>query len=243
MALTGTNRGTATDATAGTTFAIVPASNFAANSFGVLCVAADNAGSGGATTVMPATITDSVGNLWTRRQNAIYDPGAASAGVDTGIYTAPISTLTTAANITITWAGAASVASQVSTLTEFVASVGVPDYVTGGVGTGAASAVPTVTTGSITSGDAVVGMGGAESGNTWVADADATNGAWSTMQAAAAGTGLTGMSITSQFKIVTGTATQTYNPTLTSADQILSWIQITELLDSGFPHMGGGYYP
>lgn len=236
-AFTRTARGSGNHNTGATTLVITPASNFTANSFGVLCVAVDNAGASGSTAIAPATVTDSASNVWTLRQSSIYDPGAASAGVETAIYTAPVATLTTGGNITITWGGSTSPVAKAWTLDEFTVAAGkVAQFVTSGVGTGAASGTPTVTTGSITNADAVIGAGGAESANTWAGDADTTNGSWSTHQSNAAGTGNSGMSITSQTKIVTATATQTYNPTLTSADQILAWVQIREVTapSSGF---------
>jgi hypothetical protein len=197
---------------------------------GVLVLAIDNAGSGGSTAASPATFTDAKNNTWTRRINPIYDPGAASAGVETAYYTAPITTaLLSSDSSTITFAGGVSVASSAWAFWEVAPAAGFTvGYVTGAAGTGAASGTPTVTTSSIASSDIVIGGGGAESGDTWTGDADTTNGSWSTHQHTAAGTGTTGMSVTTQIKTVTAAATQTYNPTLTSADQILGWIQITE---------------
>lgn len=227
-----TARGSTGSTSGTTTYAITPASNLAAGSMGVLVVAADNAGTGGATTVHPTTVTDSVGNVWTRRQNPLYDPVGASAGVDVGFYTAQLAVaLTTSNNVTITWAGGASVGSKAYAMWEIAptSAAFVMSYISGAAGTGAASAAPTVTTSSLTSGDIVVAGGGAESGDTWGADADTTNGTWNTHQHSAGGTGATGMSVTSQVKIVTATATQQYDPTLTSADQIIGWIQLREI--------------
>jgi len=42
------------------------------------------------------------------------------------------------------------------------------------------------------------------------------------------------MAIITQYKTVTGTAAQTYNPTLTPADTIIGWIQIREGASSPF---------
>lgn len=202
-----------------------------AGALGVLCVALDNAGASGATPAAPSSFTDAKGNTWTRRQNPIFDPGAASAGVELAIYTATLTVaLLTSDTSTINWASAVSVGAKAWTLREITAGANkFASYVTGGVNTGATTGTPTVTTGSITSGDCVIGAGGAESADTWAGDADTTNGSWSTHQHNAAGTGNSGMSVTSQAKVVNATATQTYNPTLTSADCILAWIQVTEL--------------
>lgn len=227
--ITGTDRGSGNNNTGSGSLSITPTSNFTANSFGVLCVAVDNSGAAGSNTISPATASDTVGNTWTRRQNNLFDNGAASAGVEIAIYTAPISSLTTGGTITVTWTSTSPTA-KAWTLIEFTPSAGkLINYVTGAIGTGSTTGTPTITSGSITSGDVIIGMGGAESADTWTGDADSSNGSWSTHQHNAAGTGATGMSITSQQKIVTGTATQTYNPTLTSADVILGWIQLTEV--------------
>jgi hypothetical protein len=230
-ALTVTARGTGNDATSGTTIAVLPNGTIAVGSMGVLVLAIDNAGSGGATAASPATFTDAKSNLWTRRINPIYDPAGVSAGVETAYYTAPITTaLLSSDSSTITFAGGVSVASSAWAFWEVIPAANfMVSYITGAAGTGGASGTPTVTTSSITSGDAVIGGGGAESADTWAGDADTTNGTWATHQHTAAGTGTSGMSVTSQSKVVTGTATQTYNPTLTSVDQILGWIQVREV--------------
>jgi hypothetical protein len=231
VAITGTDRGVGGNNVSASTIACAPTSTIAAGSAGVLKIALDNAGAGGAAAVAPASVTDSVSNAWTRRLSGIYDPGAASAGVEIAIYTCDRLTtqLTSGNNVTLNF-GTAVVAKEYA-FEEFTPDASFQmQYVTGAVNTGSATATPTVTTGSLPSGDAVSAMGGAESGDTWAGDADTTNGSWSTHQHGAAGTGVSGMSLTSQRKIVTATATQTYNPTLTSADVILGWIQLTQVL-------------
>src|SRR5688572_4621868 len=150
MALTGTDRGVGGNNASSTSIACVPTSTLAAGSTGVLCVAGDNAGSGGATSIWPTSFTDSVGNLWTRRQNPIYDPGAANAGVDTACYTAPIVTqLTSSNNATINFVAGVAVVAKRFAFHQVSAGAGnAVVYVTGAAGTGAASGTPTVTTSS-----------------------------------------------------------------------------------------------
>jgi hypothetical protein len=75
----------------------------------------------------------------------------------------------------------------------------------------------------------VIGGGAAEATLAWTGDADTTNGSWTNEQEIGNGTGTSGAAVTSQAKVVTATATQTYNPTLTSADQIIGWIEVTEV--------------
>lgn len=232
MALTGTNRGSGNHNTAATSFTITPASNFAAGSHAVLCVAYDNSGASGADPF--SSISDSVGNTWISRQAALYDPGAASAGATLRIFTSPMLTgaLTTSNTITVNF-GANSTTAKSWVLHEVTCATGsIVRYVTGNVNAGAGTGTPTVTTTSITNGNMVVGAGAAESASTWTQDGDTTNGSWSAQQANAAGTGTSGMSVTSQRKIVSASGTQTYNPTLTSADVILAWIELTEAVST-----------
>jgi hypothetical protein len=228
MALTGTDRGTNNNNVAATSVTITPGSNFAAGSYAVLCLAYDNSGGSGADPF--SSITDSVGNNWYSIVRPLYDPGAASAGVSLGIFYSPqnVSALTTGNTITVSF-GANSTTAKAWTLHEITCATGTRVVVAAsGNNTGAASGTPTVTTASVPNGGMVIGAGAAESANTWVQDGDTTNGNWSAQQSNAAGTGTSGMSITSQRKVVTATATQTYNPTLTSADVILGWAIFVE---------------
>jgi hypothetical protein len=70
-------------------------------------------------------------------------------------------------------------------------------------------------------------MAGAESATTWVDDADTTNGSWSFGLKTSGGTAAAAMSLIVQYKKVTGTATQTFNPTQTSADTMIQWTELT----------------
>lgn len=227
-ALTVQSRGTGGNTTGATSVTVTPASNLAAGSMGVIVVAADNAGAGGNAANCNTSMTDSVSNIWTRRLDVWFDNGAASAGIELCIYTGTLTTaLTTANNVVVGFSN--SVTAKSWTLTEIVPTTGfVPAFVTGAGGTGATSATPTVTTSSITSGNVVIGGGAAEATLAWTGDADSTNGSWTNEQEIGNGTGTSGAAVTSQAKVVTATATQTYNPTLTSADQIIGWIQISE---------------
>jgi len=228
MALTGTDRGANFHGTAATSFTLQPNANFAAGSMAVLCLSVDNAGAGGGA-FSTFTVTDALGNTWTRRTSPLYDPGAASAGVEGAIFTTPMDGGTLQATTVITVTFNNSTTAKVWTLMEVVPSVGTVGFVDGGVNTGAATGTPTVTTNSIANGNMVIGCGHAENTDSWAGDADTTDGSWSTHQHTGVGTGTSAQSITSQRKVVTAAATQTYNPTRTSSDCILSWIQLTEV--------------
>lgn len=233
MAITGTDRGTGTNNTGATTFTLSPASNLAAGSWAVLVVAADNAHTNGAA-FSTFAVTDTLGNVWTRRISPLYDPGGAKAGVEGGIFTTDMNAgvLTTGTTITVTFN--ASSTAEAWTLMEIVptSAMFAIAFVTGAVNAGAATASPTVTTSSITSGDMVIGglFNEQGTGQTVTGDADTTNGNWSTQQTNEIGTTAAGMTVSSQRKVVTSTATQTFNPTLgTSSDVILGWIALTEV--------------
>lgn len=228
--LTGTDRGTG-GSTGAATVTVAPGSNYTANSFAVLCLAYDNAGTAGSALIAPSSATDTIGNVWTLRQNALFDNGAASAGMEIAIYTATISSFPTSASLTITWGNGSPVARFA--LHEFTSTLGGVAYVTGGVGTGVApsggtTAAPSIVTSSITSGDAVIGVVGLEGTDTFTPDSDSTNGSWSTHQHSSTGSGTSAVTISSQRKITTGTATQTYNLSNTSGDTQMGWISVTE---------------
>lgn len=228
-AITVQSRGTGGNTTGASTLTITPTSNLAAGSMGVIVLALDNSGAAGNATTCNASMADSVGNTWTERLDVLFDNGAASAGIELCIYTGELTTAFTTANNVVVGFGT-SPAAKSWTLTEIVPTAGfVPSFVTGAGGTGATSGTPTVTTSSITSGNVVVGGGAAEATLAWTGDADTTNGSWTNEQEIGNGTGTSGAAVTSQTKVVTATATQTYNPTLTSADQIIGWIEVTEV--------------
>lgn len=234
MALTGTNRGTGTHNTSASSFGLNPGSNLTAGALAVLCIAADNSVSGGATNNITG-VTDSLGNVWRPLQLPIFDNGAASAGVQGGIFATDQSagTLTTGSTITVSF-GTAAVA-KTWTLMEVTAAAGARAIpLTGGNAAGqAASSAPTVTTGTIAVGDMVIAMVAMEAGTTQTltSDADTTNGTWSTAQYAEIGSTTSGSAIGSQRKVQTTTAsTQTFNPTLgLTCDLICSWISIREI--------------
>lgn len=254
MALTGTDRGTGGNNSASTSLVCSPTSTIAVLSCGVLVIASDNAGSAGSTLIGPATITDSVGNVWIKRIDTVRDPGAASAGAELIIYTCESLTtqLTSSNNVTVNWSGSVSVTAKAYTFIEITPtdSTMTLSYVTGNTVAGS-TANPTITTSSITSGDCVIGGGAVEgSAGSWTGDTDTTNGSWSAQQTAGFGTTTSGMCVTSQQKIVTGTATQTYNPALAALDNVIGWIQLTEVsritysnLESMFRGMNRGMGP
>lgn len=229
MAINGTDRGVVTHNTSSGTFVCAPTSTIPAGSAGVLKISIDNTGSGGNTAICPASVVDSVGNTWTRRISAFQDPGAAGAGVEIAVYVCEIlsTQLTSSNNVTLTLG--ANATAKVATFDEVTPTAGMHiAYVTGATGS-ANTANPSITTGTITNGNMVIGFTGTESSGTFTGDSDTTNGSWSTQQTTVAGSGTSAQSISSQRKVVTATATQTYNVTLAAADRVIGWIELTEV--------------
>ena len=236
MALTGTDRGSGNNGTGGATFALNPGSNLTAGALAVLCIAADNSVTGGASNNI-SSVTDSLGNVWHARQLPIFDNGAASAGVQGGIFTTDqgAGALTTGTTITVTF-GTSTTAKSWTLMEVTAASGSQAMFLTGANATGAAaSTAPTVTTGTIAVGDMVIAMVAMEAGTaqTYTNDADTTNGTWSASQYNEVGaTTVAGSAIGSQRKLQTTTnSTQTFNPTLgTACDLICSWISVREVV-------------
>lgn len=229
MALTITPANTHNSTSAGTTWTSLQLGvTFAVGDILVIILAADNAGaSGSATNVAALSNATGFGSI-SEQQNAVFDNGAASAGSEIAIITAECtsaraSTDTVQINFTNSVTSKAAVFWKVSTDVAAERAV----ILSSGVNTGSTTGTPTVTSGTIPVGGAVIGGIANETNAAVTADGDATNGSWSSQQTATGNTGtlLTSMRVASQYKIQTTTAsTQTYNPTMTSCDTIAGWI-------------------
>jgi hypothetical protein len=232
MALTVTSRGGGATTTGTTTASITGRSaTLAAGSLGVLCIALDNAGSGGATAAAPTTATDSKGNVWTRQADGIYDPGAASAGIEGAIYTAPIVTaFLTTDTLTLTWIAGVTVAAKAWTWYEVIPSAGnYAEFSSGTFGAGAGAANGQITTVSIPVGDAVIAGYFSENVAAVTGDSDSTNGSWTAQQTQTVGSTTSGVRIATQQKVQTTTpSTQSYDVTVSSQDRIVGYIVVHE---------------
>jgi hypothetical protein len=236
MALGYTARGTsASNASSSTTYAITPGSNFAAGSLAVICLSADNSSSGGSTNNI-SSVTDTHGNVWRARQTPIFDNGAASAGIQGGIFTTDMSAgvLTTGSTITVTFG--VTLTAKSYALWEVTPTAGwIPLFLAGGNQAGVAvtaGATYTITTGSIEVADVVICCVAMESGTTqtYTADTDTTNGSWSSVQYSEVGSTTSGNCIGSQAKTQTTTgSTQSYDAVLAAAaDSVGCWASFTE---------------
>lgn len=234
MALSVTARGSGTNNASNTSFNVSPSGNFAAGSFGVLLVTADNGSSGGATNDQNATLTDSLGNTWTKRTSAIYDNGAASAGIQGAIYTSSCSAGAPQTSTTIPVATATAIVAKGWSLYEVIPSGGnTVAYFDGGVGTAATAANPTQVSSSVLVGDVSFFAYHGENVSAVTGDADSTNGTWGTLVSVTVGTTTSGIRHASQHKIQTTTAsTQSWTPTVASQDCVTAFVVIHEVVNT-----------
>jgi hypothetical protein len=236
MALTITSRGTGTHNTGATT--LVPGgrtATLAAGSMGVFCIAVDNAGGAGDVIIAPTSWTDAKGNVWTRRTSALYDNGAASAGIEMAFYTAPIMVALLTTDLgTITWNTGVSPVAKAWTWYEVIPSgANTVAYSTGGNIAGATAANATVVTASVLVGDGVIAGYFSENVSAVTGDSDTTNGTWAAQQTATIGSTTSGVRIASQQKVQTTTAsTQSYDVVVSSQDRIAGYIMLHEVVDT-----------
>jgi hypothetical protein len=199
----------------------------------MLFVGSDNSNTSGTSPLPTGTgISDTKGNTWYLRDSRNRTAGsAANDGCSYACYVTNQAggTLTTGDTITITLL--VTTTSKDASLVEVAGGAGntvIFNDVNGAAGTGTS---PTVTTtNSLPTNDAVVACCVMESNAAVTADADTSNGNWSTHQTTTASTGTAGTSqrISTQWKVVTGAGTQTYNPTTANVDRIVSYVQVHE---------------
>lgn len=172
------------------------------------------------------TFSDSKSNTWTTvSQNATN--ATAAAGVAAAIGVCYVTTqIASTDSITVTLSGTVAIRGLYSFQysgareTEYVA-----DVVAAG-----SSTTPSVISNSIgAAGQLVVGLVGFEHDTAGTQDTDTSNGTWVNLVnlANAAGNAFTNVGLIGAHKIVTGTGTQTYNPTLNTATD---WVALVAVL-------------
>lgn len=229
MALTGTSRGSGSALVANTPLRFNPQQNFTSGTIAILCVAYDNGGTNGTDSF--STLTDTLGNTWTSRQNILRDPGAANAGSVLRIFSTNQNggTLQTTTGITMSYSG--STPAKAWALMEISSSVG-SDKVSfvNSSSNQLATGSPSLAI-SCSNGDMVIGSVGREANSTRTQDNDTLNGSWSTAQATGTGSTTSGHEITTQRKVVTASSVQVYNPTFsTSADLCIACLVLREVI-------------
>lgn len=230
MALTITNL-TSGSSTTSSSSLIVSGVSASVNDWLVVCIAADNAGGGGAVSL--SSVVDSSSNPYVGRggSNGIVsnDPGAGSAGATLGLYTTSVTGALSSGTLTVNFSP--NTTSKAAVVYRVQPGAGeIVNYQSAGTGV-----LPTNTTGqtitasSVTSGDTIFGAIAIETNVLPTADSDTTNGSWSSAFTLTADTTvvLTSMVINAQWKTVTGTADQIYNTsTAANTDSAINWLTI-----------------
>jgi hypothetical protein len=194
----------------------------------VLVVAADNAGTNGADSI--TTASDAKGHTYTARATTGRDPGAANAGCTVRVFTATVGSGGMASTDQITVNFSPNTTSKAAVVWR-VTGLGAPEFVAITKQNNFTNNPLAETTGTITDTHAVICGLAVESNGSLTFDSDTTNGTWTSGAQTTADTGTSDTSIIvgSQCKIVTATATQTWNVTLPgSRDWALAAITVKE---------------
>lgn len=190
----------------------------------VVVVAADNAGTSGTSSI--SAPTDSKGHTYSLVSTQNRTAGSAvNDGCTVAIYSAMCTTRMVNITDTITANFSPNTTAKVFYYKVFQNMTDAA-YSTNGVsGTGSTYNSGAVATASMSTGDIVIGAVASESNTAPTTDTDTTNGSWIGFTNSSAGTGNdnTKMSVSLQYKIVTGSGTQTLNGSATNTDWAVTW--------------------
>lgn len=228
MALTVSNAGSGSSGTSTATLAFNSGATWSQGDMVVVCIATDNNGTNGATSL--SSVTDAKSHTYTQRTAILNDPGAAAAGVECAIYTATVGAAGMATTDQITINFSPNTTCKLAYVYKVSGSTGTPTFASAETGwTGRTNSV-TVTTASVPDTYCLVMARAHEYNQTGTGDSDTTNGNWSTLRAAGVGgTFESGMSLRTQTKVVTATGTQAWTTAPgTSSDYAIAGIQISE---------------
>lgn len=219
---TATSYGTAQNKTAAATVVVTTTALIPAGTLLVLGVCSDNVA---AATPTISSITAVGGGTWTDRAGATTQSGAtATAGTGVFVYCQTLYTASSVASgtaITVTFnASPAAKAVAVWGFDQMGQHVLRSTVVSAVSTTGSPSAATTGT--ALASGDLVIGVVGSENNANPTGDTDTLNGSWSAVDgiATTGGAANTNTSIAMQYKVVTATGAQTFNPTGGVADTV-----------------------
>lgn len=228
MTVSVTARGTGSSNTGGqSTLTASPNATIPHGSVLVLCCAYDNSGTNGADPLSGITSTVQ-GLAWDNNTGAVNDPGAANAGIVGRIFSVLLTNGPFRSTDVITVSFSATTVARAWCIYQVDSNL--PNQYAGEQNEAAAaqtSATPSITTASIASGDVVIACVAREANGTRAADGDSTNGTWTGAQSVGVDTTTSGAEIICEYKVVTATATQTYNPTFggASADGVNMWVR------------------
>jgi hypothetical protein len=232
MAVSFTGAGTAVAASGASPQAVTTATALNVGDILVVLIAYDNSGGSGADpmtgTIAVAPATGAVGAS-VSAQTGLNDPGTASSGLAVRCVAFPVTTtIPSGTSVNVSWTGTLVVRSVAFMK---VTSALLTSYRTnsGATGTnGVAVTTVALVTPSVNNAEGVLCWAGHENGAAITGDADTTNGSWSAVYGAFTGSAAAGMAAYFQSKVVTATATQTWNPTGTSSDWIVGCLIFTE---------------
>jgi hypothetical protein len=226
MTVSVTLRGTGSTNTGGETSLVAsPNATVPHGSVIVLCCAYDNSAGAGVDPLSGIT-SSKQGLVWSNNTGAVNDPGAANAGITGRIFSATMTNGPFLSSDTITVSFSATTVARAWCIYQVDTSI--QGQYAGHQNEAAAaqtSATPSITTATFVIGDAVIACVAREANGTRTADGDATNGTWTGEQSVGVGTTTGGAEIICEYKIVTATTAQTYNPTFggASADGVNMW--------------------
>lgn len=198
----------------------------------VVMIASDNSATSGTSPI--SSISDSSGNTWNQRVNRNQTTGnTVDDGVSIRSYTSAITSALSSGDITILFNTDTS--SKAALVKKVSADPGEAIVYIGNGGGDGYSGTPSVST-TVNEGQTIIAFIGIETRSAVTADSDTTNGSWSTQQSTRADQGgsLRSIRIASQYKTVTATGTQEYNPTSTSTDWSAGWMKFSFSAAQGF---------
>jgi hypothetical protein len=230
VALTITEAGKANSTTSSSSLTVTLTASFAVGDTVFAIVAADNAGTNGASST--SGISDSKSNTWTTAGTQNHDPGAANAGTTLSVFLCHVTTaLTTSDTLTVNFSP--DTTSKAILVWKLVAPSGYKAsvYATSGNAQLSTSLNRSMT---INAGNSAIGAQGWATNATVTADGDITRGAWSTLysEVADTGTSSTSMTVVSQWKNPTGGTTAQNFTTSVAANTSTAIIlfELTEVL-------------
>lgn len=246
MAFTVTNLNTATDPGPISSRGITNVTASVGDLLIIVCQTSNSGSSGAAVTVTVADNSAASGaaNTYTQRTQVNKTGGVVDDGTTLTMFTCIVTRPLSANTITCSFSPLCNQGVAVGGYRFAPGSGEAALYVEAGSGATGNSTTPSITSGTIVTNDTIVAALATEGDAVCTGDSDTTRGNWSTQYGATSGGGggvLEGQ-FESQWKTVTSDGTQTYNPTLASAqDWAVNYIvvravniAISALIGTGF---------
>lgn len=204
---------------------ITPTDNSATGKLLIMYAVYENANIGGGDTYI--SIKDSYENAWTE----IFSVVNSSGTINDGTVMRSFSTMQDQNGLTTSDSILLSFSTTIEALVYIIYEVDSTNIltITDSSSTSGTGSSPTITTNTIDNNNIVICAFGRNSSGKIIDDADTSDGSWSTgLSKTKFATFLT-QELHSQYKVVTASATQTYNPTITTISIYnLGWVEIHE---------------